>query len=456
MKHFSFIFLVAVAIMSCNRDAERYDRLLKSVANIVEFYPDTALLLLDSIANPYLLNERCYALYLLRSVQAKDKTDKNISQDTAIVQAKNYFYKTGEISLSALAGYYAGCIYKVRNEYDLAIQYLLEANEMATQTNDNALKGLILYKMGELNYDYRLFDETITYSKQAIDCFLNTGKHHNAIVAWNIIANCFSLKDTPDSAFFYYSKAFDFAGFRHDTDEQKWVLNNEGVTLREMGKTAKAKACFFKALKLDADSSAHIVIYLNLAKVYETENKLDSAFFYAKYLLNIFRETKNTERLASMNLMLSRLEEKSVNYRNALEYHREYAENLITIMNKTRNFAIVDIQRKFQTEQLQNANKQLIIQQLTITIIAVSITFLLGIVLFLLYRKNKTEQDLTKDKLLQLNKLLNDTASSSEKRENEFKAILLRKLDSQLKLMKLDLFENEFANNREKIKFSSK
>ena len=76
MKSTSFFFAIlfpALFFSSCNSDSKQAAAILRAVENVTEQNPDRALTLLDSIRNPYELNESRYARYILCLVRAKDK-----------------------------------------------------------------------------------------------------------------------------------------------------------------------------------------------------------------------------------------------------------------------------------------------------------------------------------------------------------------------------------------------
>jgi hypothetical protein len=74
-----YLFLFGTLILSCNDDRRKFDNLLKKADNLLEIHPDSTLMFLDSIQNPYILSKGQHARYILCLVQAKDKCDKDIT-----------------------------------------------------------------------------------------------------------------------------------------------------------------------------------------------------------------------------------------------------------------------------------------------------------------------------------------------------------------------------------------
>jgi len=94
MKNLSYCFyfvLVSTIFLSCNYYSSETNKIFQQVESLVEQFPDSALLLLDSIRDPYELIESQRAQYILLSVQAKDKAYKDIENDTLIFWARDYF-----------------------------------------------------------------------------------------------------------------------------------------------------------------------------------------------------------------------------------------------------------------------------------------------------------------------------------------------------------------------------
>ena len=87
---------ICLVLQSCNRNQEKVSLIFDEVENIVEQYPDSALILLKSIQNPYELSKCQHAKYVLLSVQAKDKAYEDIASDTLIFQVKKHFQKKND------------------------------------------------------------------------------------------------------------------------------------------------------------------------------------------------------------------------------------------------------------------------------------------------------------------------------------------------------------------------
>ena len=283
-----YIVSVTLIILSCNDDNRKIDKLLQKAESIVELHPDSVLALLDSIQNPYMLTKVQHAEYVLRLVQAKDKCDKDISSDTLIFQARDYFEIKNSFNELAFAEFYCGRVFQAKGKRNEAMKAYLKAGSVAKTLNNKGLIGLSEFFCGLLDYDQHLFDEAIIHLKEATFNFSQTeGKNKNQVVPYNYIGNSFLLNQLPDSAFFYYNKGLLVARQYNDSANELRIVQNIGVAYLKLGNTKQAKESLKKAFALSSGKSQKSKIYLNLADIYYSEGLKDSALFYLNHSLSM-------------------------------------------------------------------------------------------------------------------------------------------------------------------------
>ncbi|ULB34294.1 hypothetical protein [Proteiniphilum propionicum] len=147
------LIFASLLLSACNSHSESLS-LLREAGRIIEINPDSALLLLDAIADPGELSEADHMEYRLRIVQARYKNFIPISGDTAIFKARDYFIqKAGNNwELSFLSYFYCGCVYRENQQYDLALNEYKQALAVAQQHNDEAQQAFVLYNIGDLYF----------------------------------------------------------------------------------------------------------------------------------------------------------------------------------------------------------------------------------------------------------------------------------------------------------------
>ena len=433
-------------MLSCNGDHRKSDKLLKKAESLVELHPDSALALLDMIPNPYILTKVQHAEYVLRLVQAKDKCDKDISSDTLIFQARDYFKESNHLYELAFAEFYCGRVLQTKGKRNEAMKAYLDAGFIARKLNNKGLIGLSEFFCGLLDYNQHLFDEAIMHLKEGASNFSQTeGKNKNQIVIYNYIGNSFLLKQLPDSAFFYYNKGLFIARQHNDSVNQQYIVQNIGIAFLKLGNIKQAKESLKKAFVLSSNELQKAQVYFNLADIYYREGLKDSAVFYLNHSLRMASD--NSPMLANIYRLLSKIEESSGNYSQAMSYNEQYTKYLAKVLEEKEDFSILDIQKKYNFELLSNANSKLLIERqwgIILFILFVSTTF------FAFYRnrvKNHEAMLIAEQQIFQLKEMVNRKFGSNVK-NNELRKSLFRQLDI---VKKISLIES-YLKNDEKVK----
>lgn len=143
--------------------------MLQKAEQLIDEYPDSALIIIDSIFYPEKsLNNEKYMRYLVRHVQAKKKTDNQISEDTLIFRARDFFTrKDKDPHITALSWYYSGCVFREKRELEDAMENYKTAFTYAEKTGDVALQGLIIYNIGDLLVEQGLYKDALKNYKES-------------------------------------------------------------------------------------------------------------------------------------------------------------------------------------------------------------------------------------------------------------------------------------------------
>ena len=424
-KFYFGIICALLLSISCNRPSRVTDRILEKAEAIVEQCPDSALVLLDSIPDARDLGKKQCCQYLLVQIQAKDKSYRDITSDTVIFDVKNYYLRTGNFNRTALASYYCGRVLQEQKNYEKAMRAYLDAEKYSKQNSNNNLNGLIQSSIGEVYYRQLLKDEAITRYKQANRYFHQAGNRKNEIITLNLIGNCFLLKSEQDSAFNYYHKGLALADQYNMVQEQAGIRQCMGVAYRQIGDLGQAKLFFKKGLIFPVDSLEKTRLYYNLASVSDEENHEDSARYYLERALNTMTGSKNAGLSSNIYELWSAIEEKGLNYREALEHHKIYSEYLVSILDENKNKAILEIQKKYDFQLIQRRNDQLLIGRQRVSLIAMGLFMVLILLFFIFYRQsiqNKKKLLEAEQKIFHLKEL----ARSFDEKENSFRNILIR------------------------------
>ena len=462
MKKIVFCFYsiwVGLTVLSCKHHSTQTDMIFQKVENLAEQFPDSALMLLDSIHNPYELTESQYLRYILLSVHTKDLAYQDIETDTVIFRARDYFKQKHDHKNFILAEYNCGRVLQSQGKTEEAMQYYLQAKHEANE-KDLAIAPFIDFFMGELNYNQRMYYEAIPhYQNAAIGFSAFDERYRSLISSYQNTGNCFLLEGNSDSAFYYYDKALDIAVLHNDSGKQADVLQNMGVAYFELEDYQKAKARLNQTLSLMPEENRKVKLYINLANVYHQENKNDSALYYSNLALSLSED--DTFLKVTVYGLLSRIEETAENYKTSLDYSRQYAELLETVFEETEQGTLLEIQKKYNFELLQNANKTLVIQRLWISILLIVVMVVAGFVLLYYRSQNKEALLIAKQQIYQLKEMVEQKAinknemleipSDMQENNHQLRTILFNHLDIFKKISLLEAYLKE--EEKEKGKY---
>ena len=428
-KHFFFVVIVFTFFLfpSCSTDSKKAAAILQSAEYVVEQNPDSTLVLLDSIENPYELNQELHAKYMLLLVQSKYKTDKNVSNDTLIFQARDYFKKSKDIKRCVLATFYSGRVLESLQKNQEALNAFLEAESLSIQLEDQSITGFIQYNIGDAFYQNGLYDDAIYKFKQAAENFArHEADYAKEIMSLSYIGNCYSIINKLDSAFFYYNEALSRATVLNDTINRVRALQNMGVAFFKLGKIEDAKEKLIEAQVISKDLTQQAKINLNLAKMYKNTNQLDSATFYISKAIELAQKTEDRALQGSILSLLSEINEKKGNYKASLENYKKYADYLSSVYDERQELNFLDVQRKYNFELMRQANAKLLIEKQRIFILLLISALAIIVLALIVYIRKKRDKEvilLATQEIYQLKKIISNRDLSGNAAETGKNAI---------------------------------
>lgn len=444
---FWIVLISCIAALSgCNPQPEA-PALLTEAETLMETNPDSAMLLIDSIFYPEAsLSRKQYMHYLLARVQARYKNYRDISSDTLIVDARNYFVKHANKrpKQAATAEFYTGCVYREQKDYAQAMQYYKRAEHYAVQSGDSLILGLVYYNMGDLLHLQGHQMQALKNYKIAEVYYRSFPEKY--IAAMEAIGLMYALTGKSDSALTCFHVALDKSEAIGNTTLQDQNLQHLSITYRETGNFHKAEEYLRKAFRLIGDTAELPRYYLNFAKLYRRMDKPDSTTLYVEHLKqHIDLITNNYIKYSAYGFLAER-EKEMRNYNNAFLFQSRQIVVLEDILEEQKEQSVYEIQQKYDYEHIQNLhNRTQISRQRLIIFILISGILIAVIAVFLLRRlliqKNKM---LKMQEIIQiLKKTANDLQSSSIKLKNDkekWRKTLLWKFSIQQKAV-------QFSNN---------
>lgn len=175
MKHSLLVFLLpplCLLAASCYKGSQRMDK----IEVLLQEQPDSALLLLGQIDPARLSSRKEKAYYALLQSAALDKNYVDITSDSLISLAVDYYSKRNDIRHKMMAFYYQGIILQNAQNYSSSIIAFEQAENNALVLEDSFYLGLILRNKAHTFNQTNNPLAAIRYQKEAIEYFKKANK----------------------------------------------------------------------------------------------------------------------------------------------------------------------------------------------------------------------------------------------------------------------------------------
>lgn len=291
------------------------------------------------------------------------------------------------LGLEAFAYLSFANVYTGVKDYKKADEYFLKANELLSSAGNTYQKNITLLEHAKMLIAYGRYDTAITLLDSAGHFFSVIDEPNQVADVMEYYGRYYHAMSKPDSALHYYSNA------------EKIYTNNSLI----------------QDLKR---------LNLRIAHTLFDQNKITEAKNFALEAYYFFKSNKNNFLLLECLELLHKIEVKeNVSRTNAI-YFSEYITINNLVSDQSRLIRTRELITQYELEQKEKENQQLKIryayQQDRFWLITVSgiLVLLTGIVLFVLYRKNRVAyrqvahlQEITEER----NKTLTQTIAVKEK-----------------------------------------
>ena len=448
---YTLVLLLVIGWSSCTRRTT-YPLFMQEAVKCMDSRPDRALELLKYLEDslPHLPEEtRMY--YHLLCIQAKDKQYITHTDDSLINCIVKFYENRDDADKKMMAYYYQGSTYRDMNDAPRALKSYQQAVDVSSPDND--LLPKVYSQMGNLFAYQGLYDESIEINRKQIDFYIKHGKPNGISYALRDIGRMYGIKEKPDSALFYYKKAYNTALADGDSARYCGILSEYGGYLYSSSRNKEAKQ-ILKLLEKNKYIRNKTHIYSILGYIYEDEQKWDSVYYYKRKVL-IAGTIKNKY---NSYISISKLEEKNGNSIEALQYLRKAIKLNDSIQKITQTEAVAKINSLYNYQHTEAENNQLKIKQKNQSILLLclifSILLISGYLLFRIKQKkayillqesrlkrieeekqtlNKSIIELNEAKLAELNIKLQQSANQNDILKTQLLEIERKKLELQNK-----------------------
>jgi hypothetical protein len=392
----------------------------------METAPDSSLQILRKLQIKNISGSYNKALYALLMIQALDKKDIKIENDSLTSIATGYFDDSDPVH-AGYAWFYRARSASNRDSVNEQARNLLKAQEYSEKTNDNKLRGLIYGDKGIMYKNQLQLDSSIHYAKHAYKAFIQINDYRNSVLSLLNAGVGFLNLSKNDSALKYFFLAEKVVRKSNDTLLISTVYRSLGGIYYWM-KDYRLALYYYGKVPLTRIALYDSNKYYLIAKTYIQINEIDSASNYLEKVTELQNMAPDYYEL------WKKISEKQGNTQKYIYYANKVNLAIDSIYKKKLEISFAGLEKKYKYQSLQITNQSLTIKNkqrglyLLVTLFALSISIVLFLFGRLKVKKNEVEyqKDIANKKQELLEKEKENTA-----KEKENSALLERQLKLQ-------------------------
>lgn len=285
MKHLLFLsaFLFGILLLchSCRKEIVPACPALLTADSIMWSNPDSALLLLQQIADPQDFSNPDRAFYALLLTQARYKSCVPLENDSLIRIAVDYYEGGKEKERLAKSYFYWGCVHAEKEERLEAIDLYLKSLDLMLGSKDSIFVAMLYRHLGKFYSGQRLRSTARKMLKKSYALCISKDSSR-ACYALNDIGDTFLVEYQLDSALFYYKQSLEIASAIQHPDMLSINYNDMAALYNEQGKYAEAEVCISKALLYQTNKEDYTLACSVKGDILGSLNRSDSAVYYWK------------------------------------------------------------------------------------------------------------------------------------------------------------------------------
>lgn len=273
MKNILTIIFLIVTITACQRHSNVYDCLVNADSLIDKNRDSAAIRQLLTINKSDLKTDEERAYYGLLHDMATYRLRIPVESDSGITYSVAYYRKTANKYNLARALYYKGMISFEKNNINVALTCLKEAEHLALKVNDAKLLSRIYANLGTINTTIGNQNTALHYEKKALALAEKRKDWALTCLILDKIGNICTSLNMLDSGAYYTEKSIPLVKYLRE-EEKVDVLTDISAEFSNQGKLSKAEKYAKMSLSIKPTSYAYYI----LGSIYIEQGKESEAF----------------------------------------------------------------------------------------------------------------------------------------------------------------------------------
>ena len=460
---FILITLLSISFISSCKKSNSVSLALNNAKNLMNEYPDSALNILKSIRKSDLQTEKYHAQYALLYSQALDKNYIDLTNDSLINIAVNYYKNKNDVKSKFHAYYYLGRIHTNANELTKATLAYMEAEQLIEDLKDDYAAGLLYKQMGYIYRSYYDFPKASESYQQAIESFTKASKPVHQIQTMLTLAGVYRNMNETKRGYEILVTALAEAEKLGNQSLVKSCTGNLVIAYIDMGLWEEANSWYQKYIQNNSYKSMTVSFMAYIAQLHANNRDYKEAFNYINKAWNEAQNLQDSIRLYYIESQIHLMNDSGDQAYLCLE---KSITNQNKIIRNSLQQPVLSVQKSYINQELANQKYKLKMEKY-IRLLGLTILVLVSIIFIILLRKKlrKFYQKRLKEKLKEhdsaYEKQIKDIQKKASEREQSIQStvhLLEEKLEKNERLssQNIDELKKELEASRHHIQESQK
>ena len=345
------IFVIVFVMMGCS--TRHGDPRLDEIAEMVSDRPEEALARLDSIDSSD-LSEGDRHFYDFLTIKGRDKAYIFHTSDSLILDVLEWYETHDSKRYYPEALYYAGRVYSDMGDSPTALRYFQQALDAIPEDSKNLMfRSSVLSQTGRLLSNMHLYSKAIPYIEESNEIDIQF-KDNEFGLAYNhhLLAFAYKHLGDLDKTRFHIKEAIQYS--KKLSKEDQANIMTDLARLYNIENKIDSALYIIRSLPLKVDSVCLNYTLATAGEIYLEAGILDTAYHYAHRLINSasHENHKNGYKILFSDKMRGYVSEDTLlslvsDYRNAMDEYMASHDDLETlIQNSSYNYSLHERERK--------------------------------------------------------------------------------------------------------------
>ena len=369
-----YLLLSLLLLTGCNDPKHVTDDLIRAEAWMNE-HPDSALNLLKGIEQPELQTREHHARYALLYSQALDKNYIDLTSDSLINIAVDYYKDRDDVRAKFLSYYYQGRIYTNANNLTQATLAYMEAEQLVDELGDDYAAGLLYKQIGLVYKSYYDFPKSLQAHLQAIECFTKANKPIHKIQAQLTLSSIYRNLNEKENSYKVLQNALMESHNLNNQGLVKSCISNLILVCIDLEKWEEATQWYQEYQKNNGRDYPTIAFYGYIARLHAKNRNFKDAFML---LDETWKKTKNLQDSINLYYAESQVHQMNGSWEEAYRSMAKSISHQNKVIRKSLQQPVLTTQNNFLNQELE-LQKYKAQSERQMRIIGVVLTILLAV-----------------------------------------------------------------------------